>query len=257
MKKVILVLTIVMLVLVATITTVNAASVTVENKEYQTGDTVNVAVSMGATHYVDVTIQYNSEEFTYDSIGTDGFAVSAGTSTPGYIVISGVDTTMENPLTTITLKFKANKAIENAVFTAQDFDAETGEELTTPVAQVTVIEEKSEEVATNTTEENNTTVNPTTDTTTNTSATTTTITDTTNVPTTDTASTGSSTVTATSTATTSVATAAPASSAGTATASTSSVPTRLPQTGVPYITIALVAVVVIALTGLMLKVKNK
>lgn len=119
MKKIVSILTILVIALIAMVGSVNAASINVQPSNVQKvneGQEVLVTVSFPETRGPLFTLTYDKNNFEYVSAD----ALSVNHETPGKLVIG---TVASEPLTSLTVKFKALKTIDaTQEFSVTDID---------------------------------------------------------------------------------------------------------------------------------------
>ena len=146
MKKTILGVAILAMVLIVMIGSVNAASVTANNKEVKKGEMVTVSVNTGKpVMAIEFELKYDAEKFEYvgasaGSLGTPSVTVNNGVATVAIAASDGKSTT-----SSVTLNFKAKETTEGKSFTVSNLITDvTSETITNATTTVKIVEDTTE-----------------------------------------------------------------------------------------------------------------
>lgn len=148
MKKTILVTILVAVMLLAAVSTVNAATVSISDKTVKEGDTVTVTVKTDKDiKSSSLNVNYDASKFEYVSASTGDLGnAMINSKLENTVRISVADPA--NTTKTITVTFRAKKDVasdENVEFSVTNYVNNENEELTASVVSVKVIEAEEQE----------------------------------------------------------------------------------------------------------------
>ncbi len=153
MKRIILGILVAVIMLVAMTPMTNAATFSIDAKDakYEVGDKVVVTVNVNPTRNIDITLNYDKDVFSIDSVDaiaansqTGAFKPTVNKKVAGVIEVSGADADEDLKIIGMKFTFIANKEADSAVFTASGLVTEVAETLNSTTKTVKVVK-KSEE----------------------------------------------------------------------------------------------------------------
>lgn len=146
MKKKILGIVITLVIMIGMVASqANAAQISANNTEVNVGDQVTVTVNLNEpTHAIDLTLEYNANNFRFESVNSSIGDLTTNASQPGRVLISKASAT--NTTSSITYTFVATALTEDAAaeFVASGIVTENGEPLDIDTVEVSVVEPAEE-----------------------------------------------------------------------------------------------------------------